>query len=102
MFYFVIIICENAHAQQHPIHTIAGKRTLPYQLVEMKMKFLRENKMKVKVKTLQQKIRAVYYPLVMVSFFAIENKLPKNIMPNICMRIKRVLEYFVRYKKAFP
>ena len=37
----------------------------------------------------------------MASFFAIENKLPKNIMPNICMRIDRALEYFVILKKAF-
>ena len=37
----------------------------------------------------------------MASFFAIENKLPKNLMPNICMRIDKVLEYFVIRKKAF-
>ena len=36
----------------------------------------------------------------MASFFAIENKLPKNIMLNICILINRVLEYFVSYKEA--
>ena len=38
-----------------------------------KLKFLRENKMKVKVKTSQQKIRA--YLLVIASFFVSSNKL---------------------------
>ena len=42
------------------------------------MKFLRENKMKVKVKTSQQKTRAVYYRLDIVRLFCDQKEIMKE------------------------